>query len=77
MVNYMYILEKNQSFIKTITFAIIHFTVAFLVTFVITGSWVLGGLIAIIEPICNTIAYFFHEKAWERFNRKDVATKSP
>jgi uncharacterized membrane protein len=73
----MYILEKNQSFVKTITFAIIHFTVAFLVTFVITGSWVLGGLVATIEPICNTIAYFFHEKAWERFNRKDVATKSP
>lgn len=49
---------------KTITFAIMHFSVAFMVTYLITGNFMLGGLIAIIEPAVNTVGYFFHEKIW-------------
>lgn len=56
--------------VKTATFAVVHFSVAFSVTFLLTGSWVLGGLIAMLEPAVNTVAYFFHEKAWERYSRR-------
>ncbi len=59
---------------KTITFAIMHFTIAFGVTYLITGDLVLGGLVAVIEPAVNTVGYFFHEKVWQRFEqRKSVA----
>lgn len=51
--------------LKTATFAVVHFSVAFTVTYLLTGSWVLGGVIALTEPAVNTVAYFFHEKAWE------------
>lgn len=51
--------------IKTMTFACVHFSVAFTITYLLTGSLVLGGLIALVEPMVNTIAYFFHEKVWE------------
>ncbi|MEO3879735.1 DUF2061 domain-containing protein [Rheinheimera fenheensis] len=51
---------------KTITFAIMHFNIAFLVTYLITGSFVLGGLVAVIEPAVNTVGYFIHEKVWQR-----------
>ncbi|OYW94437.1 MAG: hypothetical protein B7Z18_05005, partial [Alishewanella sp. 32-51-5] len=40
--------------IKTITFAMMHFSIAFGVTYLITGDLVLGGLVAIIEPAVNT-----------------------
>ena len=50
--------------IKTVSFAIVHFIVAFSVAYLLTGSIVIGGLLALIEPIVNTIAYHFHEKAW-------------
>ncbi|CUS47960.1 MAG: putative membrane protein of unknown function DUF2061 [Idiomarinaceae bacterium HL-53] len=60
---------------KTITFAILHFSIAFTVTYLITGSWVLGGLVALIEPTVNTIAYFFHEKVWERIEHKRAQRK--
>lgn len=50
---------------KTFTFAVVHFFVAFTVTYLITGSFVLGGLVALIEPAVNTVAYFFHEKVWQ------------
>jgi len=52
--------------LKTITFALTHFIVAFSVTFFLTGSWVLGGLIALIEPALNSIAYIVHESIWEK-----------
>jgi uncharacterized membrane protein len=52
--------------IKTLTFALVHFTVAFTVAYALSGSLVIGGAIALVEPIINTIAYFFHEKIWER-----------
>lgn len=55
---------------KTASFALVHFCVAFSVTYLLTGSWVLGGMVALIEPAANTVAYFFHEKAWERIGRQ-------
>jgi uncharacterized membrane protein len=50
---------------KTLTFAAVHFTVAFSVGYGLTGSAWVGSAIALIEPAINTVAYFFHEKLWE------------
>lgn len=52
---------------KTITFTAIHFVIAFTVAWLLTGDWLVGGLIALVEPTVNSVAYFFHEKAWNRF----------
>lgn len=54
--------------LKTLTFACMHFTVAFSVVYLMTGSWVTGGLIALVEPCCNTVGFYFHEKLWNRFS---------
>jgi len=59
---------------KTFTFAIVHFTVAFSVAYVLSGSILIGGAIALVEPLINTIAYFFHEKVWERIQAKRQAS---
>lgn len=56
--------------IKTISFGIVHFTVAFAVVFALTGSLVIGGLVALIEPLVNTLAYHYHEKAWDRIRAR-------
>ncbi|MFN6971706.1 MAG: DUF2061 domain-containing protein [Rheinheimera sp.] len=40
--------------LKTISFAIMHFCVAFSVAFLLTGDWVVGGLLAVVEPAVNT-----------------------
>lgn len=62
---------------KTMTFATVHFTVAFSVTYIITGSIVLGGAVALVEPAVNTVAYHFHELGWKRFGqRQTVASKT-
>lgn len=55
---------------KTISYATLHFSVAFSVTWLLTGDLLVGGLVALIEPTINTVAYFFHEKVWARIESK-------
>lgn len=55
---------------KTLSFACVHFTVAFTVTWLITGSIAAGGVVALIEPACNTVAFHWHEKAWQWARRQ-------
>ena len=59
----------DQSLIKTVTFALTHFTVAFTVAYLLTGDLLIGSLIAMVEPAINTVAYFLHEKIWARRQR--------
>ncbi|MDH5444031.1 MAG: DUF2061 domain-containing protein [Gammaproteobacteria bacterium] len=49
---------------KTISFAAVHFTVAFSVGYFMTGSVLVGSAIALVEPAINTVAYYFHEQIW-------------
>lgn len=56
--------------VKTFTFAIVHFTVAFSVGYILTGSIAMGSLLAIVEPAVNTVAFFFHERAWQQIEHK-------
>jgi uncharacterized membrane protein len=58
---------------KTLSFAAIHFSVAFSVGYIMTGSVAVGGAIALVEPACNTVAYFFHEKFWQRLGNSEPA----
>jgi uncharacterized membrane protein len=51
--------------VKTLSFAVVHFSVAFSVAYIISGSVLVGGAIALVEPMINTVAYYFHEKLWQ------------
>lgn len=57
---------------KTITFAAVHFSVAFTVAYLMTGSVLVGGAIALVEPAINTIAYHFHEQVWTRIRKVET-----
>ena len=49
-------------------------------TLLVTGATgLIGSAIALVEPVINTIAYFFHEKIWERIraNRETLAEGLP
>jgi len=58
---------------KTATFAVVHFSVAFSVGYALTGSVLVGGTMALVEPAINTLAFFFHDLAWKKFE----ANKAP
>lgn len=58
---------------KTISFAIMHFSIAFLVTWLLTGSVLVGGAVALVEPAVNTLAFYFHERLWARREQRKLA----
>jgi len=57
---------------KTMSFAIVHFSVAFSVAYLMSGSMLVGGAIALVEPAINTIAFHIHEKTWNRFSKNNA-----
>jgi uncharacterized membrane protein len=62
-------LTENAVMKKTLSFAIVHFTVAFTLAWVLTGSLLVGGILALVEPVLNTVAFHFHEKIWNAWER--------
>ena len=58
---------------KTMSFAVVHFTVAFTVGYLLSGSILIGSAIAMVEPAVNTVAYYFHEKLWNRLGKGDAS----
>lgn len=58
---------------KTISFAIIHFSVAFSVGYLLTGSVLFGSVMAMVEPAINTVAFHFHEKVWNHWQQSQSA----
>lgn len=55
----------STDFLKTMTYLAVHLTVAFTVGYWLTGSLEIAGLITLIEPCANAVAFFFHEKVWK------------
>ncbi len=62
---------------KTLSFAVVHFSVAFLVGYLMTGSVWVGGALALVEPACNTVAFHLHEKVWKRIERRRAGAVQP
>lgn len=60
---------------KTLSFAAVHFSVAFSLGYLLTGSLWKGGLLALVEPACNTVAFHFHEKIWKHFETRHSGQK--
>lgn len=63
--------------LKTLTFTVMHFCIAFGVAYVLTGSIAVSGLVAAVEPLCNSVGFYFHEKLWERLEAKKRASAIP
>lgn len=60
----------TQPLKKTISFAVLHFGVAFGVTYLLTGDWRVSGAVALIEPCVNTVAFYFHEIFWSHQGKR-------
>lgn len=61
---------------KTLSFAAVHFTVAFSVGYLMTGSVWVGGALALVEPSINTVAFHLHEKVWKRLDQRRGVTSA-
>ena len=57
---------RNANLVKTCTYLVIHLVIGFSVAYLFTGSIAIAGGIALIEPLVNAVAFFFHERIWNR-----------
>lgn len=55
--------------LKTLTFTLMHFCIAFAVAYALTGSVAVGGLVAAVEPLCNSVGFYVHERIWQRLDK--------
>lgn len=56
----------SQDLQKTFSFFGVHLMVGFGVAYVLTGSVMVAGGIALIEPAVNAVAFYFHERHWKK-----------
>lgn len=51
---------------KTGSYYVIHICVAAMVAYAVTGNLIASLTLSLVEPTVQAVAFFFHEKAWER-----------
>jgi uncharacterized membrane protein len=47
-----------------------HAAIAFGVMWTVTGSAAMGGLAALVEPVCNVIVLPFHDRLWDNMRAR-------
>ena len=61
---------------KTSSYYVVHVTVAALVAYAVTGDFLLSITLSLLEPTVQAFAFFFHEKAWQRWGGQDPSPQS-
>ena len=58
---------------KTASYYVVHVTVAALVAYAVTGNFLRAITLSLLEPTVQAFAFFFHEKAWQRWGGRRAA----
>lgn len=58
--------QNQRMFKKTLSYYVMHITVAMLVGYFVTGSIWMAMTLSILEPTIQAVAYFFHERVWDK-----------
>lgn len=67
--------RQNQTMLmKTGCYYLIHICVAALVAYAVTGNLWASLTLSLLEPTVQAVAFFFHEKAWDRAARRKAGT---
>ena len=59
--------------LKTGSYYLIHICVAATVAYAVTGNLWASLTLSLLEPTVQAVAFFFHEKAWERAAQRRAA----
>jgi uncharacterized membrane protein len=59
-----------RTLLKTGTYGIMHITVATTLAYILTDSFAVALSIGLLEPLVQTVVFFFHERVWENITTK-------
>ena len=54
----------KRSLAKTISWRITASLTTFIVAWILTGDYIIGSSIALIEAVVKIFLYYFHERSW-------------
>jgi uncharacterized membrane protein len=60
----------KQVAVKTVTYGLMHFTVAVTVAFALTRDWRIALAIGTIEPLVQTVFFTLHDRIWSRIEAR-------
>lgn len=58
--------HNQRTLKKTFSYYIMHITVAMLVGYIVTGSIWMAMTLSLLEPTVQAVAFFIHERIWEK-----------
>jgi uncharacterized membrane protein len=58
------------SLLKTLSYGVMHMTLAILVAYILSGRWEVALAIGLVEPCVQTTAFYIHERVWHRIERR-------
>ncbi len=58
--------QNKTMLMKTGSYYVIHIGVAAMVAYAVTGNLWASLTLSLLEPTVQAVAFFFHEKAWDR-----------
>lgn len=59
--------QRNKTMLmKTGSYYVVHIGVAAMVAYAVTGNLWASLTLSLLEPTVQAVAFFFHEKAWDR-----------
>lgn len=58
--------KRNADLAKTLSYLVIHLVIGFTVAYLFTGSVAIASGIALVEPCVNGVAFYLHEKVWNK-----------
>lgn len=61
-----FVANNQRMFKKTFSYYVMHITVAMLVGYFVTGSLWMAITLSLLEPTVQAVAYFIHERMWEK-----------
>ncbi len=65
--------QNKTMLMKTGSYYLIHISVAAMVAYAVTGNLWASLTLSLLEPSIQAVAFFFHEKAWDRAARRNTA----
>lgn len=65
-----FVVNNQRMFKKTLSYYIMHITVAMVVGYVVTGNIWMAITLSLVEPTVQAVAYFIHERVWEKKTQK-------
>lgn len=57
---------QHETWVKTLTYCLMHFSVAIAVAYALTGDWAIALSIGIVEPLVQTVFFNMHERGWNK-----------